>query len=306
MSKKALITGVSGQDGHLLADYLLSLGYEVTGVSRSAPAIQHLAFTAFTESIDSEEFTGLLAEVTFDEVYHLAGMSFVPEVNANPGQAFQTNVVATEQLLRATLENNNDCRVFLASSACVFGAAEVSPQDESTSKRPRDIYGITKEAVCSLGRIWREKGHFVTVGILYNHESRLRNPDFLTKKILLGAQAIKAGAAKELKLGNLETIRDWSYAGDFVKGFHLALAHDLPDEFVFASGQGRTVKDFCKGAFALYDLDWSDWVVSSPEFFRESEPFPMVGNATKAKKILGWEPEMTFPELFQEIAQPPT
>jgi GDPmannose 4,6-dehydratase len=316
MSKKALITGITGQDGSYLAEHLLALGYEVHGLVRRVALedperrftrISHLLDRIQLHAASLESYPSLFAVVSrneFDECYHLAAQSFVAESFADGFSTMNTNINGTHYMLAALRELQPKCRFYFAGSSEMFGKVRDSPQNEETPFHPRSPYGISKVAGFELTRNYREAyGMFGANGILFNHEGPRRGFEFVTRKITSTVARIKAGQATELRLGNLDARRDWGHAKDYVRAMHLMLQQDQADEFVVASGVSHTVREFCELAFAEVELDYRDYVRVDERFYRPAEVESLVGDATKARTVLGWEPSCTFPELICEMVQ---
>lgn len=307
---RALITGITGQDGSYLAELLLAKGYEVHGLvrrvaledpehrlSRIAHLIDRLHLHA--ASLDSyPSIFAVVSEVRPDEVYHLAAQSFVSYSFDDAFSTFRTNIDGTHYVLESVRRSVPGCRVYFAGTSEMFGHAEEVPQNERTRFHPRSPYGISKVTGFELARNYREAyGMFVAGGIQFNHESPRRGFEFVTRKITRHVARIRAGQAKELPLGNLDAKRDWGFAGDYVEAMRLMLAHTEPDDFVVASGETHSVREFCEVAFARAGLDWERHVVVRQEFYRPAEVHLLLGDATKARTVLGWGPTVGFEPL---------
>ncbi len=316
MTKKALITGITGQDGSYLAEYLLSLGYEVHGLVRRValedPArrftrINHLLDRVTLHPASLESYPSLfhvVSQVAFDECYHLAAQSFVAESFADGFSTMNTNINGTHYLLAALRELRPQCRFYFAGSSEMFGKVAETPQRETTRFHPRSPYGISKVAGFDLTRNYREAyGMFCASGILFNHESPRRGYEFVTRKITSAVARIKAGQMTELRLGNLDAQRDWGHARDYVRAMYLMLQQDEPDDFVVASGTAHTVRDFCERAFSEVGLDYREYVKIDEQFYRPAEVDLLVGDAAKAHATLGWQPHSTFAEMISEMVQ---
>lgn len=309
--KRALITGITGQDGSYLAEHLLSLGYEVHGLVRQTNLENPSAGGAglfercqlHVVSLDS--FHGLyrlISKVKFDECYHLGAVSFVGEHLADGFHTIFANTSGTHYLLAALHEMQPDCRFYFAGSSEMFGRPKSAPQNEDTPFLPRNPYGISKVTSHHVVRNYRETyGMFCTTGILYNHESPRRRPEFVTRKITRAVARIAKGKQQQLELGNLEALRDWGYAPDYVRAMHLMLTHPEPHDFVVSTGKLHTVGQFCEAAFSRAGLNWKDHVVSVPKFYRPVEDVPLMGDPTKIQSILGWKPTKTFEEIVHEM-----
>ena len=313
---KALITGITGQDGSYLAEHLLSLGYEVHGLVRRVALedperrftrINHLVDRIQLHAASLESYPSLFAVVSrhaFDECYHLAAQSFVAESFADGFSTMNTNINGTHFMLAALRELRPKCRFYFAGSSEMFGLVRETPQRETTPFHPRSPYGISKVAGFELTRNYREAyGLFAANGILFNHEGPRRGFEFVTRKITSTVARIKAGQASELRLGNLDARRDWGHAKDYVRAMRLMLQQSAPEDFVVASGESHTVREFCELAFAEVDLDYRNYVRIDDRFLRPAEVGSLVGDATKARTVLGWEPTCTFPELVREMVQ---
>jgi len=314
VTKRALITGITGQDGSYLADYLLGLDYEVHGLVRrvamEAPEtrfrrIAHLTdrITLHPASLESyPSIFHVLSQHEFDECYHLAAQSFVAESFADGFSTMNTNINGTHYVLAALRELRPKCRFYFAGSSEMFGNVDEVPQKETTPFQPRSPYGISKVAGHHLTRNYREayKLHCVS-GILFNHESPRRGFEFVTRKITSAVARIKFGLSSELRLGNLDAKRDWGHAADYVRAMHSMLQLPKPDDFVIASGEAHSVSEFCEIAFAEADLDYREFVKVDQRYYRPSEVDQLVGDPSKARRALGWEPTYTFRELIKEM-----
>jgi GDPmannose 4,6-dehydratase len=303
--RSALITGLTGQDGSFLAEQLLTDGHEVTGLVQDdgadLRAAAHLAGRVHLVQGDLLEPRTLIAAVADlrpDELYHLAAPTFVPDSWRHPARTLSAIVVGTATLLEAIADHSPQTRVLVAGSAEMFGDAPESPQREDTPCRPRTPYATAKLAAHQLvGQLRERRGLFSCSAILYNHESERRPETFVTRKITRGAAAIKLGLADELTLGDTSATRDWSFAGDMMRGCRLILAHDTPDDYVLASGIGHTVDDLLHVAFAHVGLDPGVYVRIDPDLVRGPEHTKPVGDPSRARDRLGWVPSMTFEAL---------
>ena len=313
---KVLITGISGQDGSYLAELLLNQGYEVHGLVRRAaleephkklwrifPIINDI--TLHTGSLESH--TGLfevVRNVEPDYIYHLGAMSFVSYEFEDEYHTLTTNLGSTHTLLSAVQKFIPECKFYFAASSEMFGLSQTAPQSEETPFNPRSVYGISKLAGFHLCKAFREnKGLHTSSGILFNHESPRRGGEYVTQKIVSQAVAIKRGQVKELKLGNLDAKRDWGHAKDYVIAMQKMTELEKADDFVISSGITHSVREFCQKAFACLDLNYGDYVVSDPLFFRPSEKIPLCGDNSKAKKILGWAPTHSFNSIIEEMIE---
>lgn len=316
MSKKALITGITGQDGSYLAEHLLGLGYEVHGIvrrvaledpSRRFTRIAHLLDRLKLHPASLESYPSIFHVISrnqFDECYHLAAQSFVAESFADGFSTMNTNINGTHYMLAALRELQPGCHFYFAGSSEMFGKVREVPQRETTPFHPRSPYGISKVAGFELTRNYREAyGMYAASGILFNHESPRRGYEFVTRKTTSTVARIKVGLASELRLGNLDAKRDWGHAADYVRAMHLMLQQPEPDDYVVATGETHTVREFCEGAFAVAGLDYRDYVKVDELYYRPAEVDSLVGDASKARAVLGWEPRHTFAELIQEMVE---
>ena len=310
--KKALITGITGQDGSYLAEFLLGKGYEVHGIVRRVAIedpehrlwrIKHILnkLNLLPGSMESyASIFNIVEKVRPDECYHLAAQSFVSYSFEDEFSTINTNINGTHYVLSAVKEKAPKCKFYFAGSSEMFGLAKETPQNENTPFHPRSPYGISKVAGFDLTRNYREAYNlFACSGILFNHESPRRGYEFVTRKISNAVAGIKLGLAKELKLGNLEAKRDWGYAGDYVKAMWLMLQQDKPDDYVIASGEPHSVKEFAELAFSHVGLNYQDYLSSDERFYRPAEVHLLKGDYSKGKKILGWKPTVSFKELIQ-------
>lgn len=307
---RALITGITGQDGSYLAELLLAKGYEVHGLIRRVALedpehrlsrIAHLIDRLHLHAASLESYPSIFAtvsEIQPDELYHLAAQSFVSYSFDDAFSTFRTNIDGTHYVLESVRRSLPGCRVYFAGTSEMFGHAEEAPQHERTRFHPRSPYGISKVTGFELARNYREAyGLFVAGGIQFNHESPRRGFEFVTRKITRHVARIRAGQATELPLGNLDAKRDWGFSGDYVEAMRLMLAHTEPDDFVVATGETHSVREFCEVAFARAGLDWERHVVVRPEFYRPAEVHLLLGDATKAHTVLGWRPTVGFEQL---------
>ena len=313
---KALITGITGQDGSYLAEELLARGDEVHGlVRRVALEDPQRRFTRIAHLLDQltlhpaslESYPSIFhvfSQLKFDECYHLAAQSFVAESFADGFSTMNTNINGTHYVLAALRELQPTCRFYFAGSSEMFGKVRETPQNEDTAFHPRSPYGISKVAGFDLTRNYREAYDMYCVGgILFNHEGPRRGYEFVSRKITSTVAQIKLGLAAELRLGNLEARRDWGHAKDYVRAMRLMLQQDTPDDYVIATGETHTVREFCELAFSEVGLDYRKYVQIDERYRRPAEVDLLMGDATKARKKLGWEPTYTFPELVSEMVQ---
>ncbi|MEK6325045.1 MAG: GDP-mannose 4,6-dehydratase [Acidobacteriota bacterium] len=314
--KKALITGITGQDGSYLAEYLLSLGYDVHGLVRRVALedpirrfgrIAHLSERITLHGASIESYPSIFSVISrqeFDECYHLAAQSFVAESFADGFSTMNTNINGTHYVLAALRELQPRCRFYFAGSSEMFGKVRESPQRETTPFYPRSPYGISKVAGFELTRNYREAyDMFCVSGILFNHEGPRRGFEFVTRKITSTVARIKLGLANELFVGNLDARRDWGHAADYVRAMHLMLQQPEPDDYVVATGESHSVREFCELAFAEAGLDWADYVKTDERFCRPAEVQQLVGDATKARNVLGWQARYRFEDLVKEMVQ---
>jgi len=313
--KKALITGITGQDGSYLADLLLEKGYEVHGIIRRASTfntsrIDHLyadphingvrMFLHYGDLADSVNLVKLLYDLKPDEIYHLGAQSHVRVSFDIPEYTSDVTGVGTIRILEAIRETGLRSRFYQASSSEMFGKAQQVPQSEKTPFWPRSPYGVAKVFSYWATVNYRESYNLhASNGILFNHESPRRGETFVTRKISRAVAAIKQGLQKELFLGNLEAKRDWGYAPEYVEAMWRILQQDTGDDFVIATGETHTVREFIEAAFAHVDLDWKKYVKHDSRYERPAEVDLLIGDSTKAKKILGWEPKVRFKDLVR-------
>jgi len=314
--KKALITGITGQDGSYLAEFLLEKGYEVHGIVRRVALederhrmwrIRHTRDRLKLHSASLESFASVyrvVRDVKPDECYHLAAQSFVAYSFEDEFSTLNTNINGTHYVLASVKDEKPDCRFYFAGSSEMFGKVRQTPQNELTPFHPRSAYGISKVAGFDLTRNYREAyGLYAVNGMVYNHESPRRGYEFVTRKISSGVALIKLGVEKELRLGNLDAVRDWGYAKDYVKAMWLMLQGDSPQDYVVATGKAHSVREYCELAFAHVGLDYRDYVVVDPGFFRPAEVDLLVGDASRAKEELGWEAEVQFEDLVRLMVE---
>jgi GDPmannose 4,6-dehydratase len=313
--KKALITGITGQDGSYLAELLLNKGYEVHGIIRRASSfntarIDHLyqdphlnnvrLFGHYGDIADSTNLIKLLYRIQPDEIYHLAAQSHVRVSFDIPEYTGDVTALGTIRILEAIRETGLKSKFYQASSSEMFGKVRETPQSELTPFYPRSPYGAAKVYAYWATVNYREAyGMFAANGILFNHESPRRGETFVTRKITRAVAHIKAGLQDKLYLGNLDAKRDWGYAKEYVEAMWLMLQQDKPDDYVIATGETHSVREFLSEAFAYVDLDWRDYVEMDPKYLRPSEVELLVGDASKARKELGWEPKVTFKDLVR-------
>jgi GDPmannose 4,6-dehydratase len=315
--RKALITGILGQDGTYLARWLIVKGYEVHGTIRlpftreeerirrrfTNDELPHLHFHTATLE-DPFSLVDLLQKSSPDEIYHLAGLSDSRQSFLVPEQTVQSITVGTLRILEAGRFHNPAIRYFLASSCEIFGTPEHSPQREDTRRQPSTPYGIAKVAADHFASLYRERwNQFISVGILYNHESPLRPPNYLSRRVAGAVAAIKKKKMEKLRLGDLQAQRDWSDARDVVQGFWLALQSDKPGDFIFSSGMSRTVSDFVNVAFAAAGLKADAYIETDPSSVQTSVTAGLCGDSSKAEKILGWKRRWDFSSMIGDLVQ---
>ncbi|HEY2971171.1 MAG TPA: GDP-mannose 4,6-dehydratase [Pyrinomonadaceae bacterium] len=314
--KKVLITGITGQDGSYLTEQLLKLGYEVHGLvrrvaledpTRRFTRLEHLLERVTLHPASLESYPSIfhvLAQHEFDECYHLAAQSFVAESFADGFSTMNTNINGTHYMLAALRELQPKCRFYFAGSSEMFGKVRETPQNEETPFHPRSPYGISKVAGFDLTRNYREAyGMYCVSGILFNHESPRRGYEFVTRKITSTVARIKVGLATELRLGNLDAKRDWGHAADYVQAMHVMLQQPEADDYVVATGETHTVREFCERAFDKVELDYRKYVKTDENFYRPAEVDLLRGNAAKARQVLGWKPLHTFQQLVDEMVE---
>jgi GDPmannose 4,6-dehydratase len=314
--KKALITGITGQDGSYLAELLLEKGYEVHGIVRRVALedprarmwrIRHILDKIQIHSASMESYASIfniIAELKPHECYHLAAQSYVSYSFEDEFSTIDTNLNGTHYVLSAIKRQAPNCKFYFAASSEMFGHVTNTPQDEKTPFHPRSPYGISKMAGFELTRNYREAYDlFALSGILFNHESPRRGAEFVTRKISSSAAKIKLGIENELRLGNIEAKRDWGHAQDYVRAMWLMLQQEQPDDYVIATGRTRTVQEFVEAAFGYIDLDYRDYLVIDKELYRPSEVYVLQGDASKAHKRLKWKPKISFEELVKEMVE---
>ncbi len=329
--KKALVTGITGQDGYFIAQLLISKGYGVIGIVRRnrdmrLGALEHLPEKLLKkidvrqgDITDAQFIIGIVKSTQPDEVYHLAAQSFVGYSFHNPQATLETNIMGTLNVVNAVRDFSHGSKLYFAGTSELFGTPEKVPQDENTPMQPRSPYAISKLACYWLMKDYREAYKlFATNGILFNHESEVRGPEFVTRKISLAVAKIHNGSDYVLELGNMDARKDWGYAKDFVEGMWLMMQHKEPDDFVLGTGVLHTVREFTELAFktAGMDVEWRgagidekgfykgrEVVRVNPRFFRPLEAENMVADYSKAKRVLGWKPKTTFRELVKLMVE---
>ncbi len=319
--KKALITGITGQDGSYLAELLLNKGYEVHGLIRRSASfntqrIDHLyqdphimgtrMLLHYGDLSDSGGLMKLIYQIRPEEIYHLGAQSHVRVSFDTPEYTGDVTGIGTLRLLEAIRSAGMEktCRFYQASSSELFGKVQETPQRETTPFYPRSPYAVAKLYAYWAVVNYREAyGIFASNGILFNHESPRRGPTFVTRKITMAATRIKLGLQNALYLGNLESRRDWGFAGDYVEGMWRMLQHDTPDDFVLATGETHSIKEFCEETFGLLDLDWKQYVRYDARYERPTEVDLLLGDSAKARKVLGWMPKYDFKQLVRLMVE---
>ena len=314
--RRALISGITGQDGSYLAELLLEKDYEVHGLVRRVAledpghrlkriAEIHDRITLHAGSLESfPSLYQIVRHVQPDECYHLAAQSFVSYSFDDAFSTLNTNINGTHYMLAAIHEAAPHCRFYFAGSSEMFGKVEETPQNERTRFHPRSAYGISKVAGFDLTRNYREAyGLHASVGILFNHESERRGFEFVTRKITAGVAAIVAGTRKELRLGNLEARRDWGYAPEYVAAMWRMLQQDVPDDYVVATGESHSVREFAELAFSAAGLDYREYVTADPQLYRPAEVDLLIGDPSKAQARLEWEPRTCFADLVRRMVE---
>jgi GDPmannose 4,6-dehydratase len=308
MKKTALVTGVTGQDGSHLADFLLEQGYQVVGMVRRTSTvnfdrirhIQDRLTLIQGDLLDQSSLVDVLREAHPQEVYNLAAQSFVPTSWKQPVLTGEFTALGVTRILEAVRMVDPTMRFYQASSSEMFGKVQQVPQNEKTPFYPRSPYGVAKVYGHWITVNYRESYNlFACSGILFNHEGPRRGLEFVTHKVTHGAARIKLGLARELRLGNLESRRDWGYAPDYVRAMWLMLQQPEPDDYVVASGQTHSVREFCEIAFGYLGLDYHDFVIQDDRYFRPAEVDLLVGDATKARQKLGWQPTVSFEDMIR-------
>jgi GDPmannose 4,6-dehydratase len=305
---KAMITGITGQDGSYLAEYLLEKGYDVVGMVRRTSTvnfsrIQHIQDRLALVSgdlLDQGSLISILQEHQPDEIYNLAAQSFVPTSWEQPVFTGEVTALGVTRILEAVRTVDQSIRFYQASSSEMFGKVQQVPQHEKTPFYPRSPYGVAKVYGHWITINYRESyGLHATSGILFNHTSPRRGLEFVLRKITHGVARIKLGLSNELRLGNLDSCRDIGFAGDYVQAMWMMLQQSVPDDYVVATGETHSIREMCEEAFGHVDLDWQQYVVQDPRFMRPAEVDLLVGDASKALQKLGWQPQVPFPQLVR-------
>ncbi len=311
---KALITGITGQDGSYLAEFLLGKGYEVHGTVRRSSSINtnridgliskniqnNNLFLHYADLLDPASLTNLITIVQPDEIYNLGAQSHVAVSFKNPLYTSQTSTIGPIAILEAIKNSKKDIKFYQASSSEMFGGEERASLDENSPFLPKSPYASSKVFAHETNKLYRESYDIFGVnGILFNHESPRRGETFVTRKITKALGRIHFGIQEKLTLGNLEASRDWGFAGDYVEAMWMMMQHDTPDDWVVATGKTYTVEEFLITAFSILDLDWKDYVVTSDKYFRPNEVDYLLGNPEKINKALGWKPQLEFEGLVK-------
>jgi GDPmannose 4,6-dehydratase len=312
LTKKALITGITGQDGSYLAELLLEKGYEVHGLVRRSSSfntwrIDHVRerlVLHYGDLVDQNSLARALEALAPDEIYNLAAQSHVKVSFEMPEYTTDVTALGVLRLLDAVRDLGLAARIYQAGSSEMFGLVQETPQSEKTPFHPRSPYGVSKVYGHWLAVNYRESyGMHVSNGILFNHESPRRGENFVTRKITMGVAAIKQGRASEVRLGNLDAKRDWGYAKDYVEAMWRILQQERPGDYVIATGETHSVREFCERAFGCVGLDWKDFVKVDSKYFRPAEVDLLLGDASKARRELGWAPKVSFEELAKLMVE---
>jgi len=310
--KTAVITGVTGQDGSYLAEFLLEQGYEVVGMVRRTSTvnfqrIQHIQdeiTLAYGDLLDQSSLVDIIQTYRPAELYNLAAQSFVPTSWKQPVLTGEFTAMGVTRVLEAVRMVDPGIRFYQASSSEMFGKVREVPQTEKTPFYPRSPYGVAKVYGHWITVNYRESYNlFACSGILFNHESPRRGLEFVTRKVTHGAARIKLGLARDLHLGNLDSQRDWGFAGDYVRAMWMMLQQERPDDYVVATGKTHSVRELCDAAFSYLDLDWKDYVTVDPAFIRPAEVDQLVGDSSKAQRVLGWKPQISFQKLIAMMVE---
>ena len=310
--RSALITGITGQDGSYLAELLVNKGYEVHGLVRRTSSVNTARIEHILDKIqlvpgdltDESSLVSAIRQSKPDEIYNLAAQSFVGSSWSQPIFTGETTAIGVTRLLEAIRTAGSDARFYQASSSEMFGKVQATPQNEKTPFYPRSPYAVAKLYGHWITVNYRESfGMYACSGILFNHESPRRGIEFVTRKISDGVARIYHGLQDELRLGNLDSKRDWGFAGDYVEAMWRMLQQEKPDDYVVGSGETHSVREFCELVFGAAGLDWEKYVKIDPRFVRPAEVDLLLGDASKAKKVLGWKPKVTFPELVKMMVE---
>jgi len=310
MSNTALLSGITGQDGSYLAELLLSKGYEVYGIVRrlSIPNTENIknilndVCLVEGDLTDQSSLNSIVNDIKPDEIYNLGAQSFVGTSWKQPVLTTEVTGLGAVRVFEAAKQHCPDAKIYQASSSEMFGKVQETPQTENTMFYPRSPYGCAKLYAHWMGVNYRESYNMhISMGIMMNHESKRRGIEFVTRKISNGVAKIYYGLSNELRLGNLDAKRDWGFAGDYVEAMWLMLQQDKPDDYVISTGQSHSIREFLEIAFELINLNYEDYVVVDPAFYRPTEVETLQGDYSKAKQILGWEPKMSFEDLVSSM-----
>ena len=311
---KAIITGITGQDGYYLSKFLLEKGYEIHGLIRRSSsfntkrideliakyAIEEKLFLYYSDLLDSSSLNNLINTIEPDEVYNLAAQSHVAVSFKNPLYTTQTSTIGPLTILEAIKNSSKKIRYYQASSSEMFGGIDNTSLNEESKFVPKSPYAVGKLFAHEMSKVYRESYDIFAVnGILFNHESPMRGETFVTRKISKAVGRISQGIQTKLTLGNIDAFRDWGFAGDYVKGMYLMMQHDKPDDWVLSSDETHTVKEFLEIAFSRVNLNWEDYVITSDKYQRPNEVEHLLGDSSKARKILNWKPEVSFNGLVE-------
>tara|TARA_X000001036_G_scaffold384167_1_gene378017 strand:- start:6976 stop:8004 length:1029 start_codon:yes stop_codon:yes gene_type:complete len=311
---KAIITGITGQDGYYLSKFLLEKGYEIHGLIRRSSsfntkrideliakyAVEEKLFLYYSDLLDSSSLNNLINTIEPDEVYNLAAQSHVAVSFKNPLYTTQTSTIGPLTILEAIKNSSKKIRYYQASSSEMFGGIDNTSLNEESKFVPKSPYAVGKLFAHEMSKVYRESYDIFAVnGILFNHESPMRGETFVTRKISKAVGRISQGIQTKLTLGNIDAFRDWGFAGDYVKGMYLMMQHDKPDDWVLSSDETHTVKEFLEIAFSRVNLNWEDYVITSEKYQRPNEVVHLLGDSSKARKILNWKPEVSFNGLVE-------
>lgn len=310
--KTAFITGITGQDGSYLAELLLQKDYKVVGLVSGKynigyQNVEHIQSQLVLEDgdlLDQDSIRKIFDTHNPDEVYNLAGLTYVPASWEKPTLTLDINTLGVSRMLELMVQSHPQTRFFQASSSRIFGNPSESPQTENTKIDPQEPYSVSKVAAHQLVQVMRQHYDlFAATAIMYNHESERRGPEFVTRKITQGAVKIKMGQQETLELGDLDAKQDWGYAPDYVEAMWLMLQQDKPDDYILSSGEYHTVRDICRIAFEKVGLDYQEYVKINPEFVRKEQYEVPLGDASKAKKVLNWQPTVSFEEMILKMVE---
>lgn len=310
--KTAFITGITGQDGSYLAEFLLEKGYRVIGLVSKKHGIGEGNIKTFKDKLvlefgdllDKKSLKKIIVKYKPDEIYNLGGITFIPKSWEEPELTFDVNCLGLLRILKLITDYSVKSRLFQATSAKIFGNPQSAPQNEKTEIKPTNPYAVSKASAHFMVQNFRDHFNlFCSSGIMYNHESERRGKEFVTRKITSGAVKIKKGRKKKLKLGSLEAKCDWGYAPDFIEAMWMSLQQKKPDDYILATGKLHSVKDICKIAFGYLGLDWKKYVVQDKKYFRKEKEIDFYGDISKAKKKLGWQPKTDFRKMIIKMVE---